>query len=373
MNEFQKHYSAASGKYGIILPGAKDYLKPDFAENFQLAMDAQPTMVTANTDAYVTQNNTSLTVTKGFTNVSLEPHSLYVCVYGGASADIAKAIWQKLPPGPPMVGNTTYTVVDDVNYVQPYPKGAVLLNSQQSGKWLNLNDGNSTSPESLTGASTGWVPLDNYGVTTISGLAATNVTLSSLQAAKERIVLTGTLTSNIAIIFPAWMASWTVVNNCTGAFTITCRTASGTGITAATGTTEKLYCDGINITRDFGTASQRNVGNASGDIPDMSFFSKGSGFFYLPNGKLIQYGNTPTILAGGGSTVTGTLPRAFSSIFETILLTHDDPASTSVGYASASPLSLSTYRFRANKILQNGTTISGDSANVSFRFIAIGE
>ncbi|EIX1854269.1 DUF2184 domain-containing protein [Cronobacter sakazakii] len=48
MNEFQKHYSAASGKYGIILPGAKDYLKPDFAENFQLAMDAQPTMVTAN-------------------------------------------------------------------------------------------------------------------------------------------------------------------------------------------------------------------------------------------------------------------------------------------------------------------------------------
>lgn len=48
MNEFQKHYSAASGKYGIILPGAKDYLKPDFAENFQIAMDAQPTMVTAN-------------------------------------------------------------------------------------------------------------------------------------------------------------------------------------------------------------------------------------------------------------------------------------------------------------------------------------
>ncbi|ENL5373355.1 DUF2184 domain-containing protein [Salmonella enterica] len=48
MNEFQKHYSAASGKYGIILPGAKDYLKPDFAENFQMAMDAQPTMVTAN-------------------------------------------------------------------------------------------------------------------------------------------------------------------------------------------------------------------------------------------------------------------------------------------------------------------------------------
>lgn len=46
MNKFQQHYSAASGKYGIVLPGAKEYLKPEFAENFALAMDAQPTMVT---------------------------------------------------------------------------------------------------------------------------------------------------------------------------------------------------------------------------------------------------------------------------------------------------------------------------------------
>lgn len=46
MNEFQKHYAAAGSKYGIVLPGAKEYLKPEFAENFQLAMDAQPTMVT---------------------------------------------------------------------------------------------------------------------------------------------------------------------------------------------------------------------------------------------------------------------------------------------------------------------------------------
>ncbi|WJZ70091.1 baseplate J superfamily protein [Pantoea phage PA-1] len=74
------------------------------------------------TDAYVTQNNTNATVNKGSTNFPVTAHSLYVCAYGGASADIAKAIWQKLPPGPPMVGNTTYTVVDDVNYVQPYPE-----------------------------------------------------------------------------------------------------------------------------------------------------------------------------------------------------------------------------------------------------------
>lgn len=52
MNEFQKHYAAASGKYGIVLPGAKDYLKPEFAENFALAMDAQPTMVTTGSSGF---------------------------------------------------------------------------------------------------------------------------------------------------------------------------------------------------------------------------------------------------------------------------------------------------------------------------------
>lgn len=74
------------------------------------------------TDAYVTQNNTGTAVEKGFTDYSLLPHSLYVCAYGGSAADIANAILKKLPPGPSMNGNTSYTVVDDANYVQPYPQ-----------------------------------------------------------------------------------------------------------------------------------------------------------------------------------------------------------------------------------------------------------
>jgi len=73
------------------------------------------------TDAYVTQNNTENTVNKGATNFPLAPHALYVAVYGGAPEDIATAIFKKLPPGPPMMGNNTYTVYDDEHYVQPYP------------------------------------------------------------------------------------------------------------------------------------------------------------------------------------------------------------------------------------------------------------
>ncbi len=46
MNKFRQHYAVASRDYGIILPGAQDYLSPEYANNYQLAMDSQPQMVT---------------------------------------------------------------------------------------------------------------------------------------------------------------------------------------------------------------------------------------------------------------------------------------------------------------------------------------
>ncbi|NHB61719.1 hypothetical protein C5472_11470, partial [Photorhabdus sp. RW14-46] len=36
--------------------------------------------------------------------------------------DVARVIWKKKPPGIPTNGNTTHTIVDDENYVQPYPE-----------------------------------------------------------------------------------------------------------------------------------------------------------------------------------------------------------------------------------------------------------
>jgi hypothetical protein len=41
-----------------------------------------------------------------------------------------------------------------------------------------------------------------------------------------------------------------LVNNCTGNFAITCRTASGSGVSVPTGLTAYLYCDGTNISQD---------------------------------------------------------------------------------------------------------------------------
>ncbi|KTI66976.1 hypothetical protein ASV01_11740 [Enterobacter kobei] len=265
-----------------------------------------------------TDNNGVATFDKGFPQITMQPLSAGGIPPSGKDMNgilyalSLKEQWADAGMSYPF--NSDFATA-----ISGYPKGSVLLNSQQSGKWLNLTDGNSTSPESLTGASTGWVPLDNYGVTNIAGLAATNVTLSSLQAAKERIVLTGTLTSNIAIIFPAWMASWTVVNNCTGAFTVTCRTASGGGVNVQTGTTAYITCDGVSITAE--NPIMVAAGSKSSQAVNFGQFASTlgtSGQQKLPSGLIIKWGEQ--LLSTQNMNVT--FPEAFPNLCITLIPTH---------------------------------------------------
>ena len=135
--------------------------------------------------------------------------------------------------------------------VSGYPIGARLANSTGDGYWLNTVDGNTNNPETSSATPlTGWVPADSYGVTSVTGLGSSSVTLSTLQASRDRIVLTGTLTANINVIVPAWRKSWTVVNNCSGAFTVTFKTTSGTGVSIPSGFTAEVVCDGTDIYQD---------------------------------------------------------------------------------------------------------------------------
>ncbi|MCP9318899.1 baseplate J/gp47 family protein [Acetobacter persici] len=74
------------------------------------AISAAVQAVSGVTDAYVTDNSTAASVTVN--GVTLAPHSLYVCVNGGADAEIALAILRKKPPGCACNGTTTVTVTD---------------------------------------------------------------------------------------------------------------------------------------------------------------------------------------------------------------------------------------------------------------------
>lgn len=139
-----------------------------------------------------------------------------------------------------------------------YPKGSVLLRAALDGLWLNTTENNSVNPDT-TG--TGWVPGWAYGFTPIMGLTNANVTLTPTQYGKDTLVLSGTLTGNIQIIFPTLTKNWRIVNNCTGAFTVTAKTAAGTGPLVANGGDQNVYGDGTNIVALAGNASAPlNVG-----------------------------------------------------------------------------------------------------------------
>jgi hypothetical protein len=111
----------------------------------------------------------------------------------------------------------------------------------QSVQANNIGHPPSSSP-------TWWVPLYNYGDTPVAGLAGANVTLTSTQAARAHITLSGALTANINVIFPNWVKDWAVVNSTTGAFSVTAKTAAGTGVVIPqNGSPTRIHGDGTNI------------------------------------------------------------------------------------------------------------------------------
>lgn len=193
-----------------------------------------------------TDNNGVATFDKGFPPVTMQPLSA-----GGippSGKDMNGVLYSTTIQQQWQNAGMTYPFSQAFSdAVSGYPKGAIVPSSVYTGQWLNLNEANGTSPESSTGANTGWVPINNYGVTQIT-MTSGSVVMASLQAAKDRIIISGTLTANVNLIFPAWIKTWVVHNNCTGNFTITCRTASGTGVVVIPGLVSRIFCDGVNIT-----------------------------------------------------------------------------------------------------------------------------
>lgn len=131
--------------------------------------------------------------------------------------------------------------------VAGYPKGARVLRSDGLGYWFNTVDGNETDPEAnaVAAIAAGWVPDFTNGVAAVT-MTNANVTLTPLQYGKPVIIISGTLTANLNLIFPTGMVGeWTVINNTTGGFSITCKTASGTGVIV--NSAQLLVGDGTNI------------------------------------------------------------------------------------------------------------------------------
>lgn len=82
------------------------------------------------------------------------------------------------------------------------------------------------------------------------GVAVTGgtYTLTDVEASNPVLAFTGTLTANQIVVLPTTVKRlWAVSNNTTGAFTLTVKTAAGTGVTVAQGKRNLVYTDGTNV------------------------------------------------------------------------------------------------------------------------------
>lgn len=86
------------------------------------------------------------------------------------------------------------------------------------------------------------------GIVSVNVAGGVNVALTQAEWGYGIIELTGALTASIAVIFPT-TGRWLVANQTTGAFTITCKTAAGTGVLMGQGQWGGVWGDGVNIDR----------------------------------------------------------------------------------------------------------------------------
>ena len=204
-----------------------------------------------------------------------------------------------------------------------YAKGALLAMADGTGWWINLTAGNTTDPDA-NGA--GWAPVYRYDWTTITGLAGGTRTLTRMEARSRFIRLQGVLGSNQIVEFPADYREWIIINETTGAFTLTCKTTAGTGVVVPNGggsNATQIYCNSVNvyfaaasqsIPADQGatplTIAQRTSTGAlvANSFNDLSGFvntfgvrniAAGDGHYTLPGGFIVKFGRS--VLPGNTS------------------------------------------------------------------------
>lgn len=195
-----------------------------------------------------------------------------------------------------------------------YPAGAILQSTDKTGFWRSMADNNSTDPDA---GGANWVPHFASGAAS-QALASVNVTLTAVQSLKPQIVLTGTLTADINLIFPSNVQQWLVTNSTTGAFRITAKTASGSGVVLGSGP-NMIYGDATNILTALppsggytgSTPAVIAVGSAGAAIGTIGV----SGWERRPDGKGRQWVTMQCYDDAGTTVNTWTFPNA--SLFAT--------------------------------------------------------
>ena len=110
-----------------------------------------------------------------------------------------------------------------------------------------------TTPTAADGTNTAQIASTAFVQSAVGGYLSKSVTggtvtLSNLEASNPVIGFSGTLTSNLVVVVPTTVKRlWAVYNATSGAFTLTVKTATGSGVTVAQGKRNLVYTDGTNV------------------------------------------------------------------------------------------------------------------------------
>lgn len=96
-------------------------------------------------------------------------------------------------------------------------------------------------------ATTGFVQQALNGTVSINVGGAGNIAVTTAQLGAGLIVLTGALTGNRSLLIPSAIGRFHFWNATTGNFTLTVKTAAGTGVVVTQGLSSLLFSDGTNV------------------------------------------------------------------------------------------------------------------------------
>lgn len=126
-----------------------------------------------------------------------------------------------------------------------YPLSGVVQSSDGLGSWLNTTANNTNDPEAVA-TPNGWQPVGHRAITS-KALSNANITLTNLESARETIAFTGTLTGNVIVTVAAFVKDFKFVNQTTGAFTVSVKTATGGAFQVPQGGKLEAYGDGATL------------------------------------------------------------------------------------------------------------------------------
>jgi hypothetical protein len=138
-----------------------------------------------------------------------------------------------------------------------YLKSHVDALEAASAGWAPLNSpaltGSPTAPNVAAGDMSTKIANTNFVAAALASQVVkpvgggVNVTLVQSEWGAGILKFTGALTANIAVIFPSIADRWIVENATTGAYTLTCKTAAGTGALIKQGRRKEIWGDATNI------------------------------------------------------------------------------------------------------------------------------